>query len=408
MSSRPNTSPTPNLPWFAVWLAGTAPFFTAFFYPLLRDGVIALLLLTWGWLLFAWRRGRLDSLRSWGDRIGRSSQLQNGLVVLTTIFLLLGSLEGCAQVSTRLGVAEFDTPMRTMLPEGAHDWRLAHITADRYREPDPVLFWRPVAGKPYTRQRFRGPVLKRSDGDDTFRIFCYGDSNTDGPTRGGSWPARLQERLDTRSAYRFQVLNAGVAGYSSHQGLLRLRQEIERYRHDLILVSFGWNDAADALGVTDRGYRPPSPFMAGFQRLLLRYRFFLVSKFYLRSSSEPPAAVGPRVSQDEYLENLKAFQKLGEDKGVPVVLLTRPHRQKPEVLAQNPIPLLRQVPRYNEALRALAKEASWPFVDVQRHFGELGPDFFVDEAHFSLGGHGRMALFLEEKLSDGGFLEKGR
>ena len=96
--------------------------------------------------------------------------------------------------------------------------------------------------------------------------MCYGDSLTDGPPRGGwpSWLNRLLQEQGRAGGRRFEVMNAGVAGYSSHQGVLRFLQEVDRYQPDLVLVSFGWNDAAEAIGQPDKTFKiPPWPMVAG-------------------------------------------------------------------------------------------------------------------------------------------------
>src|SRR5262245_20847457 len=180
------------------------------------------------------------------------------------LFLLLGSalillgLEAAARVLVRLGVVDYWRPMKTVWVEGTDDWRLNHITGDNLREPDPVLFWKPVTRSPYNPQRFKGPLMVVPKPREVFRILCYGDSNTDGPKRG-SWPEVLQDVLNQYPAptgRRYEVVNAGVAGYSSHQGLLRFQQEVKIYQPDLVIVSFGWNDAAQAVGHADHEFQP--------------------------------------------------------------------------------------------------------------------------------------------------------
>lgn len=396
----------PDSKWLPWLIAALTLFFASLLYPVFKDGAVALLLLVWLSLLISSWTGKTRWLDRWGRRIQARAGLQKGLLMVSSLLLVAGGLELTAQILTRLDVLETDSPMITMLPEGSHDWRLAHITADRYREPDPILFWRPVDHKPYTKQRFRGPVIQPGDSEQTFRIFCYGDSNTDGPTRGGAWAEHLQQLLENTPSENgsYEVVNAGVAGYSSHQGLLRLRQDIERYRPDLILVSFGWNDAADALGVTDRGYRPPATWSVGLQRLLLKYRFFLVAKRWARPSQEPPEIVGPRVSLEEYRENLEAFRQTAAAHDAGIVFLTRPHQHTPAELAQSEMGLLRQIPLYNQTLRAFSRESGALLVDVQRDFEVAGPDFFADEAHFTLEGHRRMAKQLLGALSAAGVL----
>ena len=150
------------------------------------------------------------------------------------------------------------------LARGHDDWRLATITGDENREPDPVLLWRPVTHSPFNAQRFKGPLAEIPKPAQVYRVMCYGDSLTDGPPRGGwpSWLSRLLAEQGPAAGRRFEVLNAGVAGYSSHQGVLRFLQEVDRFQPDLVLVSFGWNDAAEAIGQPDKTFKiPPWPMV---------------------------------------------------------------------------------------------------------------------------------------------------
>ena len=104
-----------------------------------------------------------------------------------------------------------------------------------------------------------------------------------------------------RKAADSRCLNAGVAGYSSHQGVLRFLQEVDRYqarpRPGLV-----------RLERRGRGHRPAGQdvqdsAVAGGrgQRALVRYRAYLVLMYYTQKwRAEPPAAtpgpVSPRVS----------------------------------------------------------------------------------------------------------------
>ena len=159
-------------------------------------------------------------------RFRRSERAKRAALLLSSLVVTGGGLEYLAGGLETLGLVEPYSAMRTMLPGGVEDWRLAHLTADRHRQPDPELLWRPVARAPYNRQRFKGPEIDLDKPDGVFRIFCYGDSNTDGPDRGG-WTERLGGRL---GGDRYEVINAGVTGYSSYQGRLRFARDAPRFR----------------------------------------------------------------------------------------------------------------------------------------------------------------------------------
>ena len=258
--------------------------------------------------------------------------------------------------------------------------------------------------KPFNSQRFKGPLAQVPKPADVVRVMCYGDSLTDGPPKGGwpSWLHRLLVQQPPAPGRRFEVLNAGVAGYSSHQGVLRFLQEVDRYDPDLLLVSFGWNDAAEAIGQPDKSYQiPPWPLVV-CQRALIRYRAYLVLMYYTRAwRPEPsPAPAGPshpRVSIDDYLANLERFRSEALARDIPIVFLTRPHKLSPDELSKNPS-WRGSVPRYNAALVDWAKRRDVPVLDVQHYFEQLSPALFSDECHFTREGYQRMGELVRDHL----------
>jgi lysophospholipase L1-like esterase len=324
------------------------------------------------------------------------------LLALGAAAITIGVIEGATRVLSRLGVLQVYSAMKTMLPPGGtEDWRMAHITSDRHREPDPVLLWRPVPGGPYSSQGFKGPEVAEEKPPGTFRIICYGDSNTDGPRRGG-WPERLQELLDgdrSDDDPKYEVLNAGVSGYSSYQGVMRFRGEVARFRPDLVLVSFGWNDIAPAIGQPDKQFEvPPAPIVA-LRRALLHLRFYRVVLHSLQP--EVPAvatqSAQPRVAMRDYVDNAREFAVVARDHGAKVALLTRPHRDPPEALEAMAPSWRSSVPAYNGALRQFGAENGVPVLDVQAAFADR-PERFADECHFTLDAHGVMASWLAGEL----------
>jgi lysophospholipase L1-like esterase len=321
----------------------------------------------------------------------------------------LGVLELTARVLTHFKIIQFWRPLQIVWTGGTEDYRLAHLTLDDYQEPDPLLLWKPVPRGPYNAQRFKGPLMAAPKPAGVFRIMCYGDSNTDGPDRGG-WPDRLHQVLQERageSRVRYEVINAGVAGYSSHQGLLRFRQEVDRYRPDLVIVSFGWNDAADVGGGRpDRDYQP-SGWRVRVLRVLLKSRLFLVLMRYVaENSSAQPQQRAARVALIDYLENMERFAALAGKHGASVVFLTRPHREQE---AQLRLVQLGegQVPVYNSQLRLWAQEHGLPLIDVQAIFEHMGAEFFVDKSHFTAAGHQRMAEKLIIELAGRKLIPQG-
>lgn len=95
---------------------------------------------------------------------------------------------------------------------------------------------------------FRSPEFSLQRSPDTLRVVCFGDSSTFGigSTMQDTWPSQLKSIIE--DDYRFmevgdvEVINAGVPGYTSYQGLQHMRQEIDRLKPDLVMASYANND----------------------------------------------------------------------------------------------------------------------------------------------------------------------
>jgi acyl-CoA thioesterase I len=81
-------------------------------------------------------------------------------------------------------------------------------------------------------------------------IVCYGDSITAGYgiDPGRSWPDGLRQRLDAHG-YNYRVLNLGVSGATTKDGVTRLPQVLAAHPQ-LVVVEFGGNDGLRGLPIT--------------------------------------------------------------------------------------------------------------------------------------------------------------
>lgn len=320
--------------------------------------------------------------------------------------VVAGGLEIAASSAVRARLVQRYTPTETVLAQQTEDWRLSHIMSDDYREPEPVLLWQPVARPPYSRQRFRGPEVAVEKPAGTLRVICFGDSNTDGPLEGGAWPEALGALLAGDAAHRAEVLNAGVTGYSSYQGAARVARDVPVYKPDVVLLSFGWNDAANAIGGDDAAFaaaarlRDVSPARVAWRRALFRYDAVLVAARLTARPSPVPAVdvatAAPRVTLDGYAENLVAMVRRARESGARAAILTRPHRDSEAALSAMP-GWRRHVPDYNARARRVATQLDVPLVDAQRHF-EGRAAAFVDESHLTREGHAELAALVRDTL----------
>ena len=297
--------------------------------------------------------------------------------------------------------------MTTRIMHGVEDWR-DQASMNNSRVQDPVLFWRPESGiPPYSSQGFKTTIeMEVPKPANVFRIMAYGDSNTEGG-REGDWVLELYKLLQLRNSpeLTYEVINAGVAGYSSYQGVQRFFEEWEEYQPDLILVSFGWNDLPEALDQSDKAYKPNSALMVQVLRILTRYRTFQVIQHYLLSDgmAARKEKSQARVPLEDYLENMQSFGKVGKENDIEIVFLTRPYRATTAQILKEQS-WRSGVPGYNQALSRFAQEDGEYLVDVQGYFENETTDLFIDETHFTEDGITEMSHFLVREFDKVGLL----
>lgn len=275
------------------------------------------------------------------------------------------------------------------------DWREEHAFRDRNLIYDPVLIWRPLSGQfsPFNPQGFRGAPIDVAKPAGTIRIFALGDSNTFGwdVDEGVNWPSQLQRMFEASGA-RTEVVNAGVWGYTSYQGSRRF-PELLAYGPDVVLVSFGANDAHQVT-VADADYVRRHDRIEYVTRATRRLRLAqLLVQGWDAAATTSGGAVRPRVSLDEYREHLRELIDAGRTRGTKVVLLTRPFVGT----STDPGSWKTYAPAYNAATLDVARAERVSAIDVHAAFREHS-ELFDDESHFGAEGHRVMATLVHDEL----------
>lgn len=95
-------------------------------------------------------------------------------------------------------------------------------------------------------------------------IVCLGDSLTAGDAAPAdeSYPAWLQRRLNAQG-YRYRVINAGVSGDRTGDGLRRLSSDVLAFHPAIAIVELGSNDP---------GYTPAATWEAQLAEIVDRLR----------------------------------------------------------------------------------------------------------------------------------------
>jgi acyl-CoA thioesterase I len=82
-------------------------------------------------------------------------------------------------------------------------------------------------------------------------LVCFGDSLTAGAgvDPDQAYPAYLQQRLD-QAGFKYHVVNAGVSGNTTKDGLERITQVLEQHPQ-VVVVEFGGNDGLRGVPVSE-------------------------------------------------------------------------------------------------------------------------------------------------------------
>ncbi len=269
----------------------------------------------------------------------------------------------------------------------------------QYFRPDPDLFWVPVKPVPYEKIVAIANHVKPN-------VVFMGCSCT----QLGTYPQEFASLVD--QAYPRQetkIMNFGVAGWSSYQGLQQLKRDILPFEPDAVVIYYGWNDHWIGLGIEDKDVAKVN------NSLLYKLQDLRVVQVglqaYMRLRGEKPAKYPNRVAPEDFEANLRAMVRLAREHGIEPVLLTAPssHELMSDLRGvvyleerwvrdvDELIPLHRQ---YVSVVRKVAESEDVVLCDLQREFmkeprEKVLQEFFHDDGiHLRDAGNRKVARLL--------------
>lgn len=266
------------------------------------------------------------------------------------------------------------------------------------------------------------------------RIVCLGDSGTFGvwweeaPGREppavlhgfDNYPRELARLLEKRGNTDVEVINAGVAGYSSSHGVRQLMTEILPLDPDVITVRFGYNDHSLSW---NPGLRSREPQSALGRTVLYRFSSWKLTRLGLAAHQRltllhPAPNSVPWATLDEFRGNLERFVEIARTHHVHLLFIDYPLRPLTwgifEVdgffLALEGLPDMEALharhAEYQDVLRDLATRESVPLLETGPALLESASPVFTvaDPLHLTPAGARIVAELLLEELVDLGWL----
>ena len=237
------------------------------------------------------------------------------------------------------------------------------------------------------------------------RIVCLGDSVTFGYRVPVVWPDKpteydpewlpfpmlLEKQLRAANPNRaIDVITMAVPGYTSHQGLAWLKRDIDKLQPDLVVVSFGWNDASLS-DVPDREAIRTNRSVVAVRWLIDHSQAFAHAVRWLRARAARkelqtrPLRPTSRVSQQEYLNNMLAIESLARQRGAPVIVIAAPYRDHSSEAPEADLML-----QYRVALGTTMRQRGRPFLEIKELTEEAYPSnegWFGERIHPNHMGH---------------------
>jgi lysophospholipase L1-like esterase len=303
------------------------------------------------------------------------------------------------------------------------------LSYPQYYKKDAELFWRirpsqTIEGKFFVdgiykinSKGYRDYEFSENKDPNKKRIIMMGNSCTFG------WKVDLEDTYSKRLEKllnqdlpepKFEVINAGMTGYSTYQGLRLLKREILKLHPDIVIISYGWNDMCASQRL-DKEQKFPPQWILDLDDFLSHSKFYSFLKFEIMTSIKSKrnsinnSKLVYRVSIEDYLNNLEQMAKIARDSGVEAIFLSTPvssariflgpgKTSKPHIANKY----------YNQALKELSKKIEVPLIDVALLFedrGDLYDDGREEYIHFNAKGHQVIAEAIYEYFQKEGMIK---
>lgn len=300
-------------------------------------------------------------------------------------------------------------------------WDIRHLLYD------PYVLWKYNPGSSiricsFNQEGFWGRELEDPKEQDLIRVVALGGSVSFGfgaSKLENNFCSVLEKLLNEKSAgRRFEVVNAGVTGYSSYNGRQFVEHYLEAIQPDILLVAFGWNDSI-------KESRPDADPVSRDNRTSLRIPNSLDENSYLyrvasdhaekilrlfgrgdRFAHENPQTPTQRVPLKDFRENLKAIHTWCENHHVRMLLWTESIAYN----SQSGADWVKEALTYQQAMREVAAQVNIPLADVaaafkspdaNRYFNDRERDYI----HTNDAGQAFMASLVSQALDSAGYFD---
>jgi len=169
-------------------------------------------------------------------------------------------------------------------------------------------------GREVNSDGFRGTSLNEFKNNDSLRILCLGDSTTFGVGRiesKNTYCSQLKKLIEEDKGLSVEIINAGVPGYTSFQGLNSLKIKFRDYTPDIVITYFGNNDASSLFHKEDKDIKVfPKALTKTYNFLENSMMYKNLRNIYLNKIYAKKYKLVKRVSVEDYRTNLLEIENI--------------------------------------------------------------------------------------------------
>ncbi len=304
-----------------------------------------------------------------------------------------------------------------------------NLSADIRKHPNVQGFDKSFS---FNSKGYRGREFLVQKEPHVFRIVAFGGSTTMSKMSDDdkTWCARLEKMLDEDSNFKFklnvnkvEVINAGVGGWRTREGLLRLKNEVQQFEPDLLLVAFNWNDLYAGVQGHDPNKRKVNKkrWWLNFALMENAYVRFLVHKSH---SNEKfiKYTEGLKLDTDYtevFRDNIINMHNIASKINAEMALVNLPGLCRDVSVKSYEYDIILKRTRVTDAsfpffyklkkfistlLNGISNDIGVDFIDVSSGFNSFSEEkrleLFVDEMHFTEKGSDEVAKYIYGFLSN--------
>ncbi|MFQ5672529.1 MAG: hypothetical protein ACE5G9_05500 [Nitrospinales bacterium] len=209
--------------------------------------------------------------------------------------VLFSSILEIALMLADFNYSRFPREMKQNFIDSYIEWQEKFRTHQKFT-PHPTRMWaaKPNFGK-INSEGYQGKLLPIKNIQGVKRILFLGDSCTNAGK--DHYPEKTIATLDDRYNVEAEPLIAGVGGYSTYQGYLYFL-ELMKYKPDIIVAYFNWNDHWLTYGEVDNKFKQLSQFDLFVHRLFSKLRIYQWLQYQIYPPKKYESPISPKSLEE--------------------------------------------------------------------------------------------------------------